>query len=490
MTLKVFNTLTRRKEEFIPLEPPLVRMYNCGPTVYDTFHIGNTRNFMVADVIRRYLTYKGYQVKFVQNITDIDDKIINRANKEGVSTEEIARRYTEYYFKYVDLLGIQRADVNPRATEHIPQMIKFIQTLVDKGCAYVVDNDVFFRISSYPHYGELSGKKIDELMEGARVEVDARKENPLDFALWKAAKPGEPSWDSPWGKGRPGWHIECSVMSMTHLAETIDIHSGGVDLVFPHHENERAQSESLTGKQFVRYWLHNGFLNIDSQKMSKSLGNILTIDSILEKYEPAVVRYFLLSAHYRHPLDYTEKTMQEAKSAWRRLQDCFYTSEELLKLLRNSGNNGEDRNVPANAVLEEDIRKLRSAFESAMDDDFNTAEALAVLFNIVSELNVLRERINQNVKNSIEVSQTDISHLAALKNLLGELMGVLGFQLPEKVSPSLELSAQLIQILIELRHEARKQKMFQFADLIRSRLAELNIILEDHPQGTIWKFKK
>lgn len=490
MTLKVFNTLTRRKEEFIPLEPPLVRMYNCGPTVYDTFHIGNTRNFMVADVIRRYLTYKGYQVKFVQNITDIDDKIINRANKEGVSTEEIARRYTEYYFKYVDLLGIQRADVNPRATEHIPQMIKFIQALVDKGCAYVVDNDVFFRISSYPHYGELSGKKIDELMEGARVEVDARKENPLDFALWKAAKPGEPSWDSPWGKGRPGWHIECSVMSMTHLAETIDIHSGGVDLVFPHHENERAQSESLTGKQFVRYWLHNGFLNIDSQKMSKSLGNILTIDSILEKYEPAVVRYFLLSAHYRHPLDYTEKTMQEAKSAWRRLQDCFYTSEELLKLLRNSGNNGEDRNVPANAVLEEDIRKLRSAFESAMDDDFNTAEALAVLFNIVSELNVLRERINQNVKNSIEVSQTDISHLAVLKNLLGELMGVLGFQLPEKVSPSLELSAQLIQILIELRHEARKQKMFQFADLIRSRLAELNIILEDHPQGTIWKFKK
>lgn len=490
MTLKVFNTLTRRKEEFIPLDPPLVRMYNCGPTVYDTFHIGNTRNFMIADVIRRYLTYKGYKVKFVQNITDIDDKIINRANKEGVSTEEIARRYTEYYFKYIDLLGIQRADGNPRATEHIPQMIKFIQTLVDKGCAYVVDNDVFFRIGSYPHYGELSGKKIDELLEGARVEVDARKENPLDFALWKAAKPGEPSWDSPWGKGRPGWHIECSVMSMTHLAETIDIHSGGVDLVFPHHENERAQSESLTGKQFVRYWLHNGFLNIDSQKMSKSLGNILTIDSILEKYEPAVVRYFLLSAHYRHPLDYTEKTMQEAKSAWRRLQDCIYTSEELLKLLASSRNKGENTNIPANAVLEEDIKKLRSAFESAMDDDFNTAEALAVLFNIVSELNALRERINQNVKNSTEVSQTDISSLSALKDLLGELMGVLGFPLPEKVSPSLELSAQLIQILIELRHEARKQKLFQFADLIRSRLAELNIILEDHPQGTIWKFKK
>lgn len=490
MALVVFNTFTRRKEEFVPLEPPNVRMYNCGPTVYDTFHIGNARNFIVVDVIRRYLMYKGYKVKFVQNITDVDDKIIARAQKEGVSTEEIARRYTEYYFKYINLLGIMPADENPRATEYIPQMIEFVQKLLQKGAAYVVDGDVFFRIKSYPHYGELSGKKIEELKKGARVEVDPRKEDPLDFALWKSAKPGEPYWESPWGNGRPGWHIECSVMSMAHLGETLDIHSGGIDLVFPHHENERAQSESLTNKQFVRYWIHNGFLNIESQKMSKSLGNILTIDSVLEEYEPEVVRYFLISAHYRHPLDYSKKNLQEAKSAWQRLVDSIITTDEVIRLLMRNGAVAESDIVQMNQTLQEKTRGFRSKFEEAMDDDFNTAEALAALFSIIGEINTLRERINQQLKSGGSPEPGNISYLSALNKLLKELTSVLGFRLPEKRMLSTELTDNLIRVLIDVRHRARQEKLFEFADMIRSRLNELGIVLEDHPQGTIWKFKK
>ncbi|MCD6384565.1 cysteine--tRNA ligase [Candidatus Sumerlaeota bacterium] len=486
----LFNTFTRKKEEFIPLEPPYVRMYNCGPTVYDTFHIGNARNFVVVDVIRRYLMYKGYKVKFVQNITDIDDKIIARAQQEGASTEEIARRYTEYYFKYINLLGIMPADENPRATEFIPQMIEFVQKLVQKNSAYVVDGDVFFRIKSYPHYGELSGKKLDDLKKGARVDVDPRKEDPLDFALWKSAKPGEPYWESPWGKGRPGWHIECSVMSMAHLGETLDIHSGGIDLIFPHHENERAQSESLTNKQFVRYWLHNGFLNIESQKMSKSLGNILTIDSILEQYDPEVVRYFLISAHYRHPLDYSQTNLREAKSAWQRLVDSTITTDEIIRLLLKDGSIRESDIAQMNETIEQRLSTFRSQFEQAMDDDFNTAEAIAALFNIVGEINTLRENINQQLKNGHSPEPGKVSYLSALNKLLKELIGVLGFRLPEKPTLSSELTDNLIRILVDIRQKARQQKLFEFADMIRSRLNELGIVLEDHPQGTIWKFKQ
>lgn len=490
MGLKVYNTFTRQKEEFIPLQPPRVFMYNCGPTVYDTFHIGNTRNFIVADIIRRYLKYKKYDVKFVQNITDIDDKIIKRANKEGVPAAEIALRYTDYYFKYLCLLGVLPPDENPRATEHIPQMICFVKNLVDEKHAYVIDGDVFFRITSYPHYGELSGKNIQDLIEGARVEVDKRKENPLDFALWKSAKPGEPSWDSPWGKGRPGWHIECSVMSITHLAETIDIHSGGVDLVFPHHENERAQSEALSGKQFVRYWIHNGFLNINSEKMSKSLGNILTVDQILERFDPQVVRYFLLSAHYRHPLDYTETNMNDARNAWQRIVDTVISTDSVIQLLiQNNIVTPRDMEL-IDASFQNHLDEYRNQFESAMDDDFNTAGALAVYFNIISEMNQLRERLNLTLKNNEPVVPEDAALLNRFNHLLKELVGILGFSLPERGAGMNAMQDALIHLLIDIRQTARKQKNFEIADLIRSGLADMGIILEDQPKGTIWKYNR
>ncbi|MFH0793596.1 MAG: cysteine--tRNA ligase, partial [bacterium] len=307
--LQLYNTFTRKKEEFRPANPPQVLMYNCGPTVYDSFHIGNARNFVVVDVLRRYLQYKGYKVKFVQNLTDIDDKIIRRAQESNCSAEEIATKYTNFYFEKAAALGIRNADVHPKATDHVKPIIAMIRRLIEKEKAYERGGNVYFRVRSFDSYGRLSGRNLDDLKEGARVEVDERKDDPLDFALWKAAKPGEPSWESPWGKGRPGWHIECSVMSMTHLGETIDLHCGGQDLIFPHHENERAQSEAVTGKTFVRHWFHNGFLNVNAEKMSKSLGNFFTIEEVLQHYDALTVRFFLLGAHYRHPLDFSDSNL-------------------------------------------------------------------------------------------------------------------------------------------------------------------------------------
>jgi cysteinyl-tRNA synthetase len=485
VTLKIYNTLTRRKEEFVPLSAPNVRMYNCGPTVYDYFHIGNARNFVIADTIRRYLSFKGYQVKFVQNITDIDDKIINKAREEGCGPEDIARKYTHIYFEHADRLGIQRADLHPKATAHIPQMISLISTLIERNHAYVVDGDVFFRITSYPGYGGLSGKNPDELQEGARVEVDLRKDNPLDFALWKKSKEDEPAWESPWGAGRPGWHIECSVMAMEHLGKTIDIHSGGADLIFPHHENERAQSESATGQPFVRYWLHNGFLNINKEKMSKSLGNFFTIDQVLEKYDPATVRLFLLSAHYRHPLDFSDENLREAQSACERITDCLVTVGKLIELWKARSQLGTfDAEVPPHLAARG--QKFLEGFCEAMDDDFNTARAQGVIFDLVADIHLQRKDLPEPLAaNALNERYVTLAHCV---RVLGELLGVLGVQIREREpARKNDMAEQLISVLIEIRSMARERKLWDLADAIRQRLLDIGIHLEDHPQGTIWK---
>jgi cysteinyl-tRNA synthetase len=484
--VKIYNTITRAKEEFKPLDPPHVLMYNCGPTVYDYFHIGNARNFVVADTIRRYLEYRGFKVRFVQNITDIEDKIINRANKEGVSAQEIATKYTKIFFDKCRLLGIRRANLHPKATETIPQMLELIKTLIKKGNAYEVDGDVYFSVRSFPSYGSLSGKNLEELQEGARVEVDARKKDPLDFALWKASKPGEPSWQSPWGSGRPGWHIECSAMSMAFLGESIDIHSGGADLVFPHHENERAQSEAATGKPFVKYWVHNGYLNINSEKMSKSLGNFFTIDQVLERFDPLTLKFFLLSAHYRHPLDFNEENLKAAENSATRVLDALETVDKLFELERIS--------VSEKEALESHKEKwimFRRYFEDAMDDDFNTAKALSILHDIVSSIHELRTEIN-NAQTDPDQKMSLMAAMKLYRSLILEMLDILGLD-PALGKRSQNLQGEalepLMKILIDAREKARKEKAFAIADEIRNRLLEIGIVLEDHPQGTIWKNK-
>ena len=474
------------KEEFKPLHPPKVLMYNCGPTVYDYFHIGNARNFVMADTIRRYLEYRGYQVRFIQNLTDIDDKIIRRAGEEGVSPAEVAEKYTKAFFDQCRILGIRPADLHPKATETIPQMQRLIATLIQKGHAYQIEGDVYFSVRSFPGYGELSGKDIDQLLEGARVEKDERKKDPLDFALWKASKPGEPSWDSPWGKGRPGWHIECSAMAMSWLDESIDIHSGGSDLIFPHHENERAQSEAATGKPFVKYWLHNGFLNINSEKMSKSLGNFFTINQVLDRFDPLTVKFFLLSAHYRHPLDFSEENMASAQSSARRILNTLETADKLLEL-EGTTVSGEEASEDAKnkSIL------FRRRFEDAMDDDFNTAGALGVLHDIVSEIHETR-KILGGLNPGDEKRSPSLSAIRMYRFSLQEMLNILGLDpgLGRKVAASVdEMTGRLIQILLDAREFARREKAYKIADEIRDRLSDLGILLEDHPQGTIWKMR-
>ncbi len=532
--LRIYNTLSRKKEEFRPVAPPHVRFYNCGPTVYDYFHIGNARNFILADLIRRYLRYRGYAVKFVQNITDIDDKIIRRANEEGRSPADVAAQYTQAFFHHIAALGIEPADVIPRATDHIPQMIAFIQRLIENGMAYEAGGDVFFRVGRFEGYGKLSRKKIEDLREGERVEVDPRKENPLDFVLWKAAKPNEPKWDSPWGPGRPGWHIECSVMAMTHLGETIDIHSGGSDLVFPHHENEIAQSEAATGKPFARYWIHNAFLNIGGEKMSKSLGNFVTIDQVLGHYPPMVVRYFFLSAHYRKPMDYGPESLEESRRALAKLVSGIETIEKVLAL---TSPEGENNATPATADDATALEAVRSRFCEFMDDDFNTPRALSVLFDTMSQLHEKRKRFD-HPKDGARVR----AYARACVALLRELGAVLGLDLRAKglggadmpVEPLLRVLAdtlsqmqtsgaqdladflaeriarfgftysaatgwqserplpanaldQLMDILIAVRNRARQEKKFAAADGIRAALGTLGIVLEDYRAGTLWR---
>lgn len=475
MPIQIYNTMSRRKETFEPLNPPAVTIYNCGPTVYDRFHIGNARNFVFMDVVRRWLEYRGYKVRFVQNLTDIDDKIINRARAEGLDFRAITGRYTAAYFEDAGRLGVRKADVHPRATEHIGDIVSLIRRLVDRGLAYEAGGSVYYSVKSFGEYGKLSGRKTEDLLEGARVEVAAEKRDSADFALWKAAKPGEPTWDSPWGPGRPGWHIECSAMAMAELGETIDIHAGGMDLTFPHHENEIAQSEGSTGKPFARYWMHNGFLNIDSEKMSKSLGNMLQADQILERWPAAAVRHFLLSGHYRSPLDLTETALEDSASAVKRIQDAIDTAEKLLLL----------ENAEPIAITDETM-DLRGRVEAAMDDDFNTPRALAVLFDAVGLIHETRKQ----VEGAGEERRQAVERLAALLSFAREFTQFFGLMAATGGAAPDGLVAPLVQILIDARAQARQKKAFDLADMIRDRLGDIGILLEDHPQGTIWKRKE
>lgn len=482
--MKVLNTLTNRLEEFEPLNDKKVGIYACGVTVYDLCHIGHARSAVVFDVIVRYLRYRGFDVKFVRNFTDIDDKIINRANKEGVKWKDIAERYTEEYYKDMDRLGIARADVEPRATEHIADMIEIVKALIEKGYAYTVDEgeaqSVYFSVEKFPQYGKLSKKKIDELMSGARVDPDERKRSPLDFALWKASKPNEPWWESPWGKGRPGWHIECSAMSLRHIGETLDIHGGGADLIFPHHENEIAQSEAYTGKPFAKYWIHNGFVTIDKEKMSKSLGNVLNIRDLLDIYDAEALRLFLLSSHYRSPIEFSHEYIKEAEATLDRVYSTIWRIEDF--------ENVEPKDK-SKSKIELNIRNLKSEFEKAMDDDFNTAKALGVIFEFIKELNRFMDKKPSN--------KEDLTLLSYAKKIIKELGGVLNLFQRQPTQwyrdllkiKKLEISEDEINRLIEERVKARKNKDWQKADTIRQQLLSKGIILEDKPDKTVWKVK-
>ncbi|MFU0799434.1 MAG: cysteine--tRNA ligase [Xylanivirga thermophila] len=467
--MKLYNTLTREKEKFVPIHEGEVRMYSCGPTVYNYFHIGNARPFIVFDTLRRYFEYKGYNVTFVQNFTDIDDKMIRRANEEGVSIKELGDKFIDEYFKDADALDIKRADYHPRATEHIDDIIEFVQRLIDKGLAYELDGDVYFDTKKFPDYGKLSGQSIDDLEAGARIDVNTNKRNPMDFALWKAQKAGEPAWDSPWGKGRPGWHIECSVMSMKYLGETMDIHSGGQDLIFPHHENEIAQSEGLTGKPFARYWLHNGYININNQKMSKSLGNFFTVREIGEEFDLEVVRFFMLSAHYRNPINFSKELLKQAQSALERLYNSKENMEYLMENAKECGTISE--------VYTEFLGRLdgyKKEFEQSMEDDINTADAIAAIFDMVRDANS-----TLNADTPKEVIKVAYDRLLELCRVIGIL----------KKDKEQDIDME-VQLLIEKRQQARREKNWALADKIRDDLKSRGIILEDTPQGVKWHYKE
>lgn len=466
--MKLYNTLTRKKEEFVPLREGEVRIYSCGPTVYDYFHVGNARPFIIFDTLRRYFEYKGYKVKYVQNFTDIDDKMIKRANEEGIDISELGDRFIQEYFKDADALGIKRATYHPRATEHIEDMIVFIQRLIDRGMAYNVDGNVYFDTSAFPQYGKLSGQRLEDLEAGARIDVDEHKKNPMDFVLWKRQKPGEPAWDSPWGKGRPGWHIECSVMAMKYLGETIDIHSGGQDLIFPHHENEIAQSEGATGKPFARYWIHNGYINIDNKKMSKSLGNFFTVRELSKKFDLEAVRLFMLSAHYRNPINFSEELLKQAESALERLYNAKGNLEYLLKITEDKKMTQKEKE------LQNRIDKYREKFEDAMEDDINTADALAAIFDMVRDMNrVLNEESSRRI---VEIGYTEFMKLTSVLGLLQK--------------ESQPQGTDEIKELIKRRQKAREEKNWALADSIREELNDMGIVVEDTPKGAKWYYKK
>lgn len=465
--LKIYNTLTKQKEEFIPINPPLVKMYMCGPTVYDYFHIGNARSFIMSDIVRRYLEYKGYVVTFVMNLTDVDDKIIKKANQEGKSAREVAEFYIKEFFSDIEKLKIKPATYYPRATEFMSDMIDMIKKLEEKGIAYNVDGNVFYDVSKFNGYGKLSGKNTDELEIGARVEVNEEKKHPLDFALWKKAKEGEPFWESPWGKGRPGWHIECSAMSCKLLGESFDIHAGGHDLIFPHHENEIAQSEAANEKPFAKYWLHFGFLNINEEKMSKSLGNFFTAREVLKKYSAEAVRLFFAQAHYRGPLNFSDELLQAAEKGVEKLQNLADKTEDELQ--KNSDNGKQ---------IEFDFKSWYEKFEQAMDDDFNSAQAVAVMFDFTREVNraiAENENLNKDFYNNVK---------SFLKKTAEDVLGVISFQKKE-ILPSLE--DDLIELLINIRTEAKKEKNYALSDKIRDELKNLGVILQDTKDGTSFK---
>ncbi len=460
--MKIYNTLTRRKEEFIPLKEGEASIYACGPTVYNYFHIGNARPFVVFDTLRKYLEYCGNKVTFVQNFTDIDDKMINKANQEGITVQQLAERFIAEYYKDADALKIGRATFNPKATEHIPEIIALVKALEDKGFAYEADGDVYFSAKKFPEYGKLSGQPLENLEAGARIDPGESKRDAMDFALWKAAKPGEPSWESPWGLGRPGWHIECSAMSMKYLGPTFDIHGGGADLIFPHHENEIAQSECATGAPFARYWMHNGYINVDNQKMSKSLNNFFTVRDISEQYDLEVVRLFLLSAHYRNPINFSAELMQQTQSALERL----YTAKFAWANVAEAGTEAQDGDAEFAGALEGHKKR----FIEAMDDDLNTADAIGALFELVRAGNAY-----------LLPSGSKAAAKAAL-SLLTELSGVLGLLDKEEQS----IPAEIVR-LAEERAAARKSRDFKRADALRGEIAEKGYMLEDTPQGFVLK---
>ncbi|MFD2043198.1 cysteine--tRNA ligase [Ornithinibacillus salinisoli] len=464
MTISIYNTVSREKEPFKPLHEDKVSMYVCGPTVYNYIHIGNARPAIVFDTVRRYFEYKGYTVDYVLNFTDVDDKIIRTANDLGEDVFQVANRFIDAYLEDIETLGVKKATYNPRVTETMEDIISFIDGLVQKGYAYEADGDVYFKPRAFEDYGKLSHQSIDELRSGARIQVGEKKEDPLDFALWKGAKEGEIAWDSPWGKGRPGWHIECSAMAKKYLGDTIDIHAGGQDLTFPHHENEIAQSEALNEKTFANYWMHNGYINIDNEKMSKSLGNFVLTRELIAKHDPQVLRFFMLSVHYRNPINFSEELLNSAQNSLERVKTAYYNLGH-----RKAMSTGID--TKADDWLEK-IQSFTNRFEAEMDDDFNTANAISVLFDLTKEANVYLQ-LNHTSKHVIE----------AFQEVILTLLHVLGISLEEEK----ELLDEDIEALIQERNEARKDRNFARADEIRDMLKEQNIILEDTPQGVRWK---
>ncbi len=477
MALRIFNTLNSKKELFEPLEAGKVRMYVCGPTVYDACHIGHARSVVVFDVIARYLKEKGYDVTYIRNFTDVDDKIIQKANQLGIDSTAVAERFIEEFYQDMDALNVQRATIEPKATDHIAQIVEFIEKLILKGFAYPINGDVYYSVEKFKRYGKLSGRKLEDMEAGARIDIDERKQNPFDFALWKSAKPGEPAWDSPWGQGRPGWHIECSAMSREYLGETFDIHGGGKDLCFPHHENEIAQSESLSGKPFVRYWVHNGFVNINQEKMSKSLGNFLMIKDVLKSYHPETVRLFLLSNHYRSPIDFTDKAMDESSKGL----DKIYALLERV----------EKKVGPIFLVQDVDPGICWKHFCDAMDDDFNSARSIGIIFDTVRSLNRLLDQHENNLPS--EVKQALQSGLADIRRT-GEILGMF-LEHPtqyfdNKQTQVLEqksIDHAVVAEMVEQREAARKSKNWEMADQIRKELVDMGISLEDRAEGPVWK---
>ncbi|SDP61844.1 cysteine--tRNA ligase [Halobacillus aidingensis] len=464
MAINIYNTLTRKKEPFQPLEEGKVKMYVCGPTVYNYIHIGNARPAIVFDTVRRYFEYRGYDVHYVLNFTDVDDKLIKAANEMGEGVTDIANRFITAYKEDVGALGVKEAVDHPRVTENMDEIISFIQGLIDKGFAYEAGGDVYFRTRSFDQYGKLSHQSIDELRSGSRIEVGDKKEDPLDFTLWKDAKEGEITWDSPWGSGRPGWHIECSAMAKKYLGETIDIHAGGQDLTFPHHENEIAQSEAHNGESFARYWMHNGYINIDNEKMSKSLGNFILAHDLVKKHDPQVIRFFMLSVQYRHPINFSDELLKGAKSSFDRIKNAYeniqHRKESTMSLEDDQGR------------WLDKVAGFKEQFIKEMDDDFNTANAISVLFDLTKAANLY-----------LQEDQTHEKVLTAFQELFEELTGVLGIQLQAHE----ELLDEEVDALIEERKQARKNRDFARADQIRDELKDRNIILEDTSQGTRWK---
>ncbi|UCD43203.1 MAG: cysteine--tRNA ligase [Chloroflexota bacterium] len=467
MVQKIYNTLTRLKEPLETIHPDVVLMYVCGPTVYDKAHVGHAMSTLVYDILRRYLEYQGYEVQHVMNYTDVDDKVIIRANELGVDPLDLAEEYIKEYASHIKALNVLPATVYPRATQEIPKIISMVEGLIDGDYAYPVDGDVFYRVARKDDYGKLSGRKLDEMQAGARIDVNELKENPLDFVLWKSSKPGEPSWDSPWGQGRPGWHIECSAMNLHHLGEQIDIHGGGTDLIFPHHENEIAQTESLTRKPFARYWVHNGMLQFSGDKMSKSLGNIVSIEDFLDQHDPDTLRMMVLNASYRSPLTFNEEVIAQAESNLERLRSA----------LRPASREASSTSDESREALKAQVNKTRQGFIEAMDDDFNTAGALGLLFELVRGINQARD------------ANLDQSSLDQAQNLLRELAeDVFGLRLERAETEGVQ-AAPFIDLLVELRRQLREQKQWELSDQLRDQLAELGVLLEDSKDSTTWRWK-